>query len=180
MIEKTNWKLTLFSRHSDRLNIDTTREIAMHGVVLNKKELRKAIEGQDAVFVALSGRLDEMAKVIADTMYELHVKRIIFISSMGIYNEIPNHIGSNGNLKFNSFLTPYRKAADIIEKSGLDYTIIRPGWFDNGSDTYTISTKGQLFEGHNISRQAIANFVLELLKNPESYINDSVGIHRPE
>ena len=89
-------------------------------------------------------------------------KRLIFISSMGIYNEIPRSVGG-GNLNENSMLKPYREAADIIEASDLDYTIIRPGWFDEGSDNYKITKKGQPFGGHDVSRQAIANLVLKLI-----------------
>ena len=76
-----------------------------------------------------------MAKSIIDSMKACGVRRIIFISSMGIYNEIPPSVGG-GNLKENSMLRPYRAAADVIEGSGLDYTVIRPGWFDEGSDNY--------------------------------------------
>ena len=44
--------------------------------------------------------------------------------------------------QFGEKLTKYRKAADLIEASDLDYTIIRPAWltFKNESD-YEITQK---------------------------------------
>ena len=44
------------------------------------------------------------------------MKRLIFISSVGIYNEIPIW-EADGDLDSNPALQTYRKAADIIEAS---------------------------------------------------------------
>jgi NAD(P)H-binding len=54
------------------------------------------------------------------------IKRLIFISSTGIYDEVPGE-------RYGSIIEPYRKAPSIIETSGLDYTILRPAWLDLGS-----------------------------------------------
>ncbi len=162
LLEKTDYELTLFSRNVNKLKIDTAREKAISGNVNSKAELEEVINGQDIVFTALSGSLREMAKNIVETMEKLGNKRLIFISSMGIYNEIPSSIGG-GNLSENPILKPYREAADIIENSDLDYTVIRPGWFDEGSNEYEITKKGETFGGHDVSRQAIANLVLRLI-----------------
>ena len=120
-----------------------------------------------------------MAKSIVDVMEKSTTKRLIFITSMGIYNEIPRNLGG-GNLNENSMLKPYREAADIIETSSLNYTLIRPGWFDNGSDNYEITKKGEPFKGHDISRQAIANFVLKLIQQSDLGVRQSLGINRPQ
>ena len=55
------------------------------------------------------------------------VKRLIFISSMGIYGEVPGET-------YRSVLDPYRDSAALIEASDLDYTILRPGWFTRESE----------------------------------------------
>ena len=180
MLDKTDYELTLFSTKAGNLKIDNSREKAVSGNVLNKDELTEVVRNQDIVFAALSGNLEKMAKSIVDVMKNEKVKRIIFISSMGIYNEIPARVGSSGNLSHNPILKDYRAAADVIENSGLDYTVIRPGWFDEGNDNYEITKKGEEFGGHNISRQAIANFVLKLISENEFGIGESFGINRPE
>ena len=175
LLDKTDYKLTLFSTRANKLKPDPNREIIIQGDALKTDDLKKAIEGQDVVFAALSGNLGKMAKNIVDVMEKLSVKRLIFITSMGIYNEVPGE-----DLSGNSILKPYRDAADVIEASKLDYTIIRPGWFDNGSDNYEITKKGEPFKGHDISRQAIANFVLKLIQQSDLGVRQSYGINRPQ
>ena len=177
LLQTTNYKLTLFSSSAGNLPITPNREIGVSGNVMNKNDLMKVIPNQDAVFAALSGNLGGMARSIVDTMKSCGVRRIIFISSMGIYNEIPRSIGG-GNLNENSILRPYREAADVIESSGLDYTVIRPGWFDEGSDNYEITRKGEKFKGHDVSRQAIANLVVKCING--FGIGESLGINRPQ
>ena len=177
LLQTTNYKLTLFSSSVGNLPITPNREIGVSGNVMNKNDLMKVIPNQDAVFAALSGNLGGMARSIVDTMKSCGVRRIIFISSMGIYNEIPRSIGG-GNLNENSMLRPYREAADVIESSGLDYTVIRPGWFDEGSDNYEITRKGEKFKGHDVSRQAIANLVVKCING--FGIGESLGINRPQ
>ena len=180
LLEKTDYELTLFSTRAGSLKIDKNREKAIAGNVFDKVQLKEAVENQDVVFAALSGNLEKMAENIVEVMKNTGVKRIIFISSMGIYNELPNSKGAIGDLPNNSILMPYRKAADVIENSGLEYTVIRPGWFDEGSDDYEITKKDEQFRGHDISRQAIANFVAKLIETPDYGVNESFGISRPE
>ena len=177
LLQTTNYKLTLFSSSAGNLPITPNREIGVSGNVMNKNDLMKVIKNQDVVFAALSGDLGTMAKNIVQVMEANSVKRLIFISSMGIYNEIPRSIGG-GNLNENSMLRPYREAADVIESSGLDYTVIRPGWFDEGSDNYEITRKGEKFKGHDVSRQAIANLVVKCING--FGIGESLGINRPQ
>lgn len=96
------------------------------------------------VFVALSGDLPKMAEAICLAMSTTEVKRLIFISSYGIYGELP---GQNGTVQ--SVLEPYREATDVIEASNLDYTILRPGWFDNSPDiSYHLFDKGEVIRGN--------------------------------
>ena len=175
LLDKTDYKLTLFSTRANKLKPDPNREIIIQGDALKTDDLKKAIENQDVVFAALSGNLGKMAKNIVDVMEKLSVKRLIFITSMGIYNEVPGE-----DLSGNSILKPYRDAADVIEASKLDYTIIRPGWFDNGSDNYELTKKGEKFKGHDVSRQAICNLVLKLIKENGFGVKESLGINRPQ
>jgi len=178
LLSKTDYKLTLYSTRANRLQVNAGREVAVAGDVFNKNDLSRAVANQDVVFAALSGDLGRMAKSIVDVMEKSTTKRLIFITSMGIYNEIPRSVGG-GNLNENSMLRPYREAADVIESSNLSYTLIRPGWFDEGSDNYEITRKGELFKGHDVSRQAIANLVLKCIQ--ENFgVRESLGINRPQ
>lgn len=55
------------------------------GSVTDSATLDDAIAGQDFVFAALSGDLPTYAQAIVDAMKRQGVKRLAFISSMGIY-----------------------------------------------------------------------------------------------
>lgn len=98
LLSQTDCHITLFSRSAGREKVDSSREAAVSGSVTNDADLDKVIKGQDAVFAALSGDLGKFARHIVDAMKRNGVKRLVFITSMGIYNEIPDSVGSSGNL----------------------------------------------------------------------------------
>lgn len=88
--------------------------------------------------------------------------------------------GENGNLKYNPVLRPYRKAADVIEGSDLNYTVVRPGWFTAGPVDYEVTHKGEPFGGHDVSVSSIADLVKKLVDDDQLYSHDSVGINTPQ
>lgn len=172
--DNTAYDITLFSRHAESLVL-ASNEKAINGSATSSNDLDSVIAGQDIVFVALSGDLPKMAFEIVSSMKYNKVKRIIFVSSMGIYGEVAGE--PKGIVA--PILKPYRKAADIVEQSGLDYTILRPGWFDNGQDnTCQITQKGETFYGHDVSRKAIVTLVKHIIDQPETYLNTSLGLYR--
>lgn len=173
LLEETDVNLTLYSRSAERVP-DQARVEKIGASVSDSQALEDALQGADLVFVALSGNLPSMISDIIHAMKAVGSKRIIFISSYGIYGELP---GQNGRV--DGILQPYRKAADILEASDLDYTILRPGWFDNSSDrSYDLIPKGEVIYANNISRLAIADFVKEVALEPSKYIKDNFGIVR--
>lgn len=164
-------KLTLFLRNKNRISKELSNDCEIfEGDALNFDDIKKAVSGQDIVYVNLEGNLESMTENIAKAMQESGVKRIIAISSIGIY-ETP----------FKPVLVPYRKLADIIEKSGLDYTILRPDWFTNIDEVdYILTQKDQPETGSAISRKSIADFVSKLVNNPNLYVNENLGISKPD
>ncbi|MFC6289812.1 NAD(P)H-binding protein [Levilactobacillus angrenensis] len=178
-LDHTADQLTLMARNTRRLGQLSDRERAVTGSVTDTATLKDALKGQDVVFASLSGNLAGMAKSLVAAMDETGVKRLLFIASMGIYNEIPASVGASGNLATNPMLQGYRNAADVIEASDLNYTVIRPGWFDNGNDTdYQVTKKGEPFGGHDVSRQSIADLVMRLAHDETLGARDSLGINR--
>ncbi len=160
--------LTLFMRNRQKLH-NSENVIVIEGDAMNYEEVRKAISGQDIVYLNLAGDLEPMTKNIVRAMRENNVNRIIAISSIGIYDS-----------PLKSVLKPYRKLADIIEKSGLIYTILRPNWFTNVDEVdYTITYKGEPETGTSISRRSIAAFIAKIIENTELYKNENLGISKP-
>ena len=178
-LDHTDDQLTLMARNTNRLGQLSKREQAVAGSVTDVATLRTALRGQDVVFAALSGNLSNMARSLVAAMDTVGVQRLVFITSMGIYNEIPASVGASGNLRSNPMLQGYRAAADVVEASDLNYTIIRPGWFDNGNDTdYQVTKKGEPFGGHDVSRKSIADLVVRLAHDETLGTRDSLGINR--
>ncbi|WP_125545527.1 NAD(P)H-binding protein [Levilactobacillus lindianensis] len=179
-LDNTADHLTLMARSTSRLGrLNANREQAVTGSVTDAATLKAALQGQDVVFATLSGNLSGMAQSLVAAMDEAGVKRLLFIASMGIYNEIPASLGASGNLQSNPMLRGYRAAADVIEASDLNYTVIRPGWFDNGNDTdYDLTKKGEPFGGHDVSRKSIADLVVRLAHDKTLGSRDSLGINR--
>jgi uncharacterized protein YbjT (DUF2867 family) len=141
---------------------------------LDIENLKEAMVGQDVVYANLAGNLEQMAKNIVEAMNATGVKRLIWISSMGIYDEVPGE-------KYGSILDPYRKSAAIIEESDLDYTILRPAWFTNQDEIdYETTQKGEPFKGSVVSRKSVADLVVKLAVTPELEVRRSLGVNKPE
>ena len=170
LVKKDDLNLTLFLRNKNRLrNKDVSKCRIIEGDVLDYNQLKEAITGQDIVYVNLSGDLEAMAKNIVKAMKETAVKRIIAISSIGIY-DIP----------LKPVLKPYRKLADTIEASGLDYTILRPTWFTNADEVdYEITGKGEPEKGSVISQKSLATLITKIIESPEKYSRENLGVNKP-
>jgi uncharacterized protein YbjT (DUF2867 family) len=170
LIKQKDVHLTLMLRHKNRLQhhilANTT---VVEGDVMNYALWKEAIQGQEIVYVNLAGEIEAMAKDIVKAMHETGVKRIIAISSIGIY-ETP----------LRPILHPYRKLADVIEASGLDYTILRPDWFTNEHEVnYEITRKNEPEKGTAVSRKSIASFIATIIETPGGWINENLGISKP-
>jgi uncharacterized protein YbjT (DUF2867 family) len=166
----SNVEITLFVRNKNKLSKSIAEGCTViEGDALNYDSAKKAISGQDIVYVNLAGDLEAMTKNIVKAMQETGVKRIIAISSIGIYAT-----------PLRSVLIPYRKLADVIESSGLVYTILRPDWFTNANEIdYTLTHKSEPEKGTAVSRKSIATFISSLIENPGLYKNENLGISKP-
>jgi uncharacterized protein YbjT (DUF2867 family) len=173
-LNETDVQLTLYLRNARRLGkIDSNRVRIIEGDVMDSEKLKEAMIGQDVVYANLAGNLEPMAKNIVEAMNATGVKRLIWISSMGIYDEVPGQ-------KYGSILEPYRKSAAIIEASNLDYTILRPGWFTNKDEIdYETTQKGEPFKGHEVSRKSVAALVVKLATSPVLEVRRSLGVNKP-
>ena len=170
LLKKNDINLTLFLRDRSRLrNKDVSKARIIEGDVLNFDQLKEAITGQDIVYANLAGDLEAMAKSIVRAMDETGVKKLVFISSIGIY-DVP----------LRPVLKPYRKAADVIEASALEYTILRPTWFTNADEVdYETTHKGEPERGSVISRKSLATLITKIIESPEKYARENLGVNKP-
>jgi uncharacterized protein YbjT (DUF2867 family) len=171
LIEKDDINLTLFLRNKNRIKGNKISNChIIEGNVLDFKQLKNALTVQDIVYANLSGDLEAMAKNIVTAMNEIGIAKLIFISSIGIYG-----------VPLRSILIPYRKAADVIEASELEYTILRPTWFTNVDEVdYEVTEKGEPERGSVISQLSLATFIAKIIDSPDSYIRKNLGINKPK
>jgi uncharacterized protein YbjT (DUF2867 family) len=168
--EDTTIHLDLFLRRAVRLrNRLGANSRVIEGDVLNLEDLRAAMTWVDIVYANLAGDLEHMARNIVKVMGERGVKRLIFISSIGIYEH-----------PVKPMLKPYREAVDVIERSDLEYTILRPTWFSTVDEVdYEITRKGEPEKGSVISQKSVASLVVKIIKSPGSHVRESLGVNKP-
>ncbi|MEI8599343.1 NAD(P)H-binding protein [Vibrio sp. M60_M31a] len=74
----------------------------------------------------------------------------------------------------------YRRAADAIEASGLDYTILRPAWLmDEDEVDYEITGEGAAFKGTVVSRKSVGDLIAKVIVNPDLHIGANLGVNKP-
>jgi uncharacterized protein YbjT (DUF2867 family) len=121
-----------------------------------------------------------MAKSIAAVMIKLHISRLIFVNSLGIYNELPGEFGKWNDQEIGQYLGTYREAADIIEASDLDYTILRAAWLtDYDEIDFETTQRNDVFKGTEVSRKSVAALIAEIVSSPETYSKANIGVNKP-
>jgi uncharacterized protein YbjT (DUF2867 family) len=130
-----------------------------------EEDLNEAVKGADKViFAAGSGgkkvvEVDqEGAKRFTGAAKNAGAEKFVMLSSMGADNpsiggELEDYLKAKGN------------ADDYLQKSGLAYTIVRPGALTNEEGSGKIQLKEKLEEQESISRANVAQTLVEVLDN---------------
>ncbi|WP_039913000.1 SDR family oxidoreductase [Cellvibrio mixtus] len=182
LADDQNINQTLLLRNPKKLTgREPTNAKVVIGNVLDKKLLKQTMAGQNFVYANLIGDdLDKQAQAIITAMQSEGVKRLVFVLSLGIYNEIPGKFGEWNHAIIGEDLKPYRRTADLIEASGLDYTILRPAWLtDENEVDYEITTKGEPFKGTVVSRKSVGELISNIIINPELHLGENLGVNKP-
>jgi len=175
-LKQTDVHLTLYLRNAGRIQLSAQEDRVriVEGDVLDMRTLESAMTCQHVVYANLSGDMKQQAQNIVKAMQKTGVKRLIFISSMGIYSEIPGE-------RYSSILDPYRDSMRVIEASDLDYTIIRPAWLNNqNAIDYGTTQKDEPFANPSasVSRMSVADLVVKLATTPGMELRHSLGVHK--
>jgi uncharacterized protein YbjT (DUF2867 family) len=173
LLRQPEAKLTLYLRRASRLaNPDSARVKIVEGDVLDLETLSGAMKGQEIVYANLAGAMKKQAEHIIEAMHVSGLERLIFVSSMGIYGEVPGE-------KYRSVLDPYRDSAAVIEASDLNYTILRPGWFtQDEAINYRLTQKGDPFKGNDVSLNSLSDLIVKLALTPGLHVRESIGVSR--
>lgn len=179
--EHQNVRQTLLVRDPAKLaGNEPVNASVVIGDVLDKKLLPRIMDGQDIVYANLAGDVDVQTEHVLAAMKAANVKRLIFVNSLGIYDEVPGKFGDWNRREIGQYLPPYRRSADLIEASDTDYTLLRAAWLqDKDEVSYEITRRDEPFKGTEVSRKSVAALVTELVAHPDRLVRANVGINKP-
>lgn len=177
-LQNTENHLTLFSRHAKSVYTDTSKITAVDGDALSLSDLKNVMTGIDVVYCAISGEmLPQVAKNLVSVMEESGVSRLLFMGAVGIYNEIPAEIDGADNLDNEPTQIPNREAVDIIEASNLNYTILRPGYLQEGTkEDYVLTLKGEPAKGYITTIPSLVEFAVSIIQDEKIFVKENVSI----
>ena len=91
LLKDENASLRLYGRKPAKLEKYKSNHVEIiKGDVLDEAALKEALKGVDGVYAGLAGSLESMANTLVKVMSETGVKRLVWITSYGIYDgEVP-------------------------------------------------------------------------------------------
>ncbi|USS84494.1 NAD(P)H-binding protein [Fructilactobacillus myrtifloralis] len=178
-------EMKLFARNSSRIptEIATARNVELvEGDANDFSSVNDAIQGANLVYVNLGGVFAPMVKNIVRAMNQNQVKRLIYVTGLGLYHEVPDPFGSwvEESVGHNVMEDTRTAAAEIESNHEIIYTIIRAAYMSNQPEVdYELTKKGEPFQGTTISRKSIADLIVKIIVDPKKYQNESLGISKP-
>lgn len=174
LFNKEEHNITVYVRDAKKVGESKNVNI-IEGNVLDETALTESMKGQDIVIAVLSGDLLTYANNIVSALKKNAVKRIIWITGMGIHHEVPGEVGKLLDDLCRQ-MPEYVQAADAIAESGTPYTLIRAAHLTDGNnEQYYIQHEGEELHANSVDRIAVAHLIYDLIVN-EKGINDSLGI----
>lgn len=182
LLEKTDVNITLFARRAhQRLTkfADNSRITIVDGNWNDLDDLNQAIKGQDIVYMA-TGHFTDANKNVVQAMKNNQVKRLIVAGGLGIYDEVSGKFGQ-WNARMMGDYTEIKRSAAVIDNSGLDYTFLRMSWLYNQDNNfkYEVVPQGQPMKGTQVTRQAVAKLITDIVIDPQLYKSQSIGVVEP-
>lgn len=170
-------KLTLFVRNADKLSAqEKENAVVVTGDALNPADVKRVMEGQDVLLCSLEGDVLTMSKNIIAALPDTSVKRIIWITGMGIHGEITGIRGKMLSM-YAKKMPEYIEAADLIAASSADTTLLRCPMIQNGdNEIYHLTPESVQPANRPVDRAAIAQCMADMVCNEALGINQSLGI----
>ncbi|MGE8065101.1 SDR family oxidoreductase [Pseudomonas sp. NPDC089569] len=181
LADRSDIAMTLLVRNPGKLSGTEPRNAhVVIGDVLDKTLLPQIMKGQDIVYANLAGEVDLQTEHILAAMQATGVSRLIFVNSLGIYDEVPGAFGEWNRTEIGQYLPPYRRSADLIEKSSVNYTILRAAWLSDLDEVdYETTGKNDSFKGTEVSRKSVAALVTDIIEHPEHFARGNIGVNKP-
>jgi putative NADH-flavin reductase len=183
-----NHQVTAFVRAPERLKSIGARFGVIQGDPLSTTELESALEDQDAILSGFGPRvpiaksdatlLHRFGVALSDAMRKVGIRRAVIVSTAFLFKDsIIPPTNLVGRLFFPNMVADASEMESFFQKSGLDWTLVRPPRLTNGSRRGRFRVR----EGHlpgfgfMISRADVAAFMIKTAEN-RSFIQKVVGI----
>lgn len=176
--ENTEVKQTVYVRDSEKLTKAAKESVSVfEGDVLDTAKLSKVMENQEILVACLNGELLAQAESIVEAMKSSKVKRVIWLTGLGIHHEVPGEVGEMLDTLVKKF-PDYVKAADTIADSGVTYTLVRAANLEDGDNMeYHLSKEGEEIRKQSVTKCAVAKFIVDMIADENGLgENDSLGI----
>ncbi len=157
------------------------------GDILDKESVDEAMDRQDAVCISIGIKptrklvsvFSEGTKIVIESMKEHSCKSLLCVTGIGA-GDSRGHGGFFYDKIFNPFFlkTIYEdknRQEQIVRQSGLDWTIVRPGFLTNGpkSGKYRVVKDLTGLTSKKISRADVADFMIKEISD-RRHVGDAV------
>jgi putative NADH-flavin reductase len=180
--------VTAFVRAPERLKPFAGRIRVVQGDSLNSAELGHAIEGHDGVLSGFGPRLplsksdhdllERFAGALTNAMLNTTVRRVVIVSTAFLFkNAIFPPAYLFGRLFFPDVVADAARMEEIVAKSELDWTLVRPSQLTDKPHTgkYRVREDHLPLFGFKTARADVADFMIRTVENHAS-IRKIVGV----
>jgi putative NADH-flavin reductase len=173
--------VTAFVRSPESIASTNERLTVLTGNITDENQLFGAIQDHDAIISALGPRepfkpssiLRDNALATTRAMQRAGVKRLVVLSAAAHFPGVPNRIVS---FILRNHMRDSLAMEEIVQGSGLDWTIARPPRLTQREDsTYRSRENAAPKMGFAVSRKAVAAFMLDVIEQ-QKHFQKIVGI----
>ena len=161
-------EVTAFARSAAALDDTAGTLDIVEGDGRDRAALERAVAGQHAVIMVVSGRdVVDVARKLTESMEVVGVSRLVSTSAYGMVAKRPYVLASLVRGIFRTTFADQLAADRVIEGSGLDWTILRATRLTNRTGRRSARLSTDLFTSgpYSLSRVAFANALLDVAEN---------------
>ncbi len=173
--------VTAFVRSPESITLRNERLTVLKGNAMDENELFDAMQNHGAVLSTLGPRepfkpssmLHDSAVATTRAMNRSGVRRLLLLSAAAHFPGVPNRIIS---FILRKHMRDSLSMEEIVQASGLDWTIARPPRLtQEGYSTYRSREGAAPKMGFTLARKAVAAFMLDAIEQ-EKHFHKIVGI----
>lgn len=182
-------EVTAFARTPEKLGISNPSLTLVSGDAMDKSAVEAAVEGHDAVIVALGSGMSRKSRIrsvgtmnVIQAMQAHGIRRLVCQSTLGAHESWSNLNFFWKRIMFGFLLRPvfldHELQENLVRASGLDWTIVRPSAFTDGPAAGVFRedfTPDERNLSLKISRADVAEFLKRQLSEAK-YLRHAVAI----